>query len=124
MPTHDAAAGTVTGVPTVSVVVSNFNGAKYLPRLLETLRAQRGVAVEIIIVDRNSTDGSAEILAAHPDVKVVQEPPESGLVTGYAVGAAHATSELLFFCNEDMWSLMGSSTSERNRTVWKTLSRA
>jgi GT2 family glycosyltransferase len=93
----------VTGRSTISVVVSNFNGAKYLPRLLETLGSQRRVTTEIIIVDRNSTDGSVEILAAHADVRVVREPPESGLVTGYAVGAAHATSDLLFFCNEDMW---------------------
>lgn len=93
----------MTGPPAVSVIVSNFNGAKYLPRLLDTLRAQRGVTTEIIIVDRNSTDESATILAAHPDVRVVQEPPESGLVTGYDVGVAHAAHDLLFFCNEDMW---------------------
>jgi GT2 family glycosyltransferase len=89
--------------PRVCAVASNFNGAKYLPRLLETLRGQRGVEVEIVVVDRNSTDESAAILAANPDVTVVREPPESGLVTGYAVGAGHATANLLFFCNEDMW---------------------
>lgn len=89
--------------PRVSVVASNFNGANYLPRLLESLRGQRGVQVETVVVDRNSTDGSAAILAAHPEVKVVRERPESGLVTGYAVGAAHVAHDLLFFCNEDMW---------------------
>jgi GT2 family glycosyltransferase len=89
--------------PDVSVIVSNFNGAKYLPKLRETLRSQRGAKIEIIIVDRNSTDASAAILSTYTDVKVVQEPPESGLVTGYAVGAEHASADLLFFCNEDMW---------------------
>lgn len=90
-------------MPDVTVVVSNFNGAKYLPRLLESLSAQRGVATEIIVVDRHSRDASAEILSAHPHVKVLSEPPESGLVSGYAVGAEAATAALLFFCNEDMW---------------------
>jgi len=89
--------------PRVSVVVSNFNGAKYLPKLLDTLRAQRGVELEIIIVDRHSTDASAEILRAAGNLGVIRERPESGLVTGYAVGAESASSELLFFCNEDMW---------------------
>ena len=42
----------------ISVVVSNFNGLNFLPRLLETMRAQRGVTTEIIIVDRESRDGS------------------------------------------------------------------
>src|SRR5262245_19187498 len=87
----------------VSVIVSNFNGATYLPRLLETLEAQQGVTLEIIVVDRHSTDESASILAAHPDVKVVEEPPESGLVAGYLAGVAHAQYENYFFCNEDMW---------------------
>lgn len=86
----------------ISVIVSNFNGARYLPRLLETLKAQRDVELELIVVDRNSTDASAEILAQHPEVRVVKEPPESGLVAGYAVGVPYATSDLLFFCNEDM----------------------
>ncbi len=87
----------------VSVIVSNFNGAKYLPRLLETLKAQEGVTLEITVVDRNSTDDSRAILAQHPDVKVITEPPESGLVAGYAAGVPHARYERLFFCNEDMW---------------------
>jgi GT2 family glycosyltransferase len=90
-------------VPAVSVIISNFNGANYLPRLLDSLRAQQRVRVEIIVVDRNSRDESDAILAASPEVCVVKEPPETGLVTGYAVGAEFASHDLLFFCNEDMW---------------------
>ena len=87
----------------VSVIVSNFNGARYLPRLLDTLRGQRGVEIEVVVVDRHSTDDSGAILAANPEIRVVRERPESGLVSGYAVGAEHASHDLLFFCNEDMW---------------------
>jgi GT2 family glycosyltransferase len=87
----------------VSVIVSNFNGAKWLPRLLETLNSQEGVDLEIIVVDRNSTDESASILASHPEVKVVSHRPETGLVCGYDEGVALASHELFFFCNEDMW---------------------
>lgn len=90
-------------MPSVSVIVSNFNGARFLPRLLETLIGQRGVTVEIVVVDRCSTDESLKILAAHPAVKVIAEPPETGLVSGYHAGTAAASHELLFFCNEDMW---------------------
>jgi len=71
--------------------------------LLESLRRQEGVEVELIVVDRNSIDESAAILSVNPDVIVVKERPETGLVTGYAVGAEHATADLVFFCNEDMW---------------------
>jgi N-acetylglucosaminyl-diphospho-decaprenol L-rhamnosyltransferase len=87
----------------VSVIVSNFNGARWLPRLLDTLHGQRDVDLQIIVVDRCSSDGSAEILARHPGVQVLTEPPASGLVSGYAAGVPAAVHEHLFFCNEDMW---------------------
>ncbi len=87
----------------VSVIVSNFNGAQFLPKLIATLESQVGVDMEIIIVDRESTDGSAEILSLHSNLKILSEPPSSGLVSGYSVGAREATHENLFFCNEDMW---------------------
>ncbi len=87
----------------ISVIVSNLNGARFLPKLLDSLREQRGVTLQIIIVDRHSKDESANILAQHPEVQVVSEPPESGLVAGYSVGARHARHEHLFFSNEDMW---------------------
>jgi GT2 family glycosyltransferase len=87
----------------VSIIASNFNGERFLSKLLGTLRAQRGVTLEIIVVDRHSTDGSMEILSQHPDVTVVQAPPELGLVAGYDAGVPKSTCANLFFCNEDMW---------------------
>jgi GT2 family glycosyltransferase len=90
-------------IPSVSVIVSNFNGFKYLPKLVETLKAQNGVNLEIIIVDRNSSDGSDRFFEQHPEIKVVKEPPETGLVSGYHAGSLYASNSLLFFCNEDMW---------------------
>jgi GT2 family glycosyltransferase len=90
-------------LPRVSVIVSNLNGERYLPRLLESLDRQEGVELETIVVDRHSTDGSRAILEGHPGVRVVQHVPETGLVSGYAEGARHARHELLFFCNEDVY---------------------
>lgn len=87
----------------ISVIISNFNGAKYLPRLIETLAGQQGVRLEVIVVDRNSRDDSLAILAGHPDIRVVQHPPETGLVCGYVEGMKSASHDLLFFSNEDMW---------------------
>jgi len=87
----------------VSVVISNFNGHRFLRKLLESFRSQSGGAPEIIVVDRNSTDGSQEYLSRQPDVKVVEHPPQAGLVSGYAAGYKSATRDLLYFCNEDMW---------------------
>lgn len=87
----------------VSVIISNLNGARFLPRLIESLQAQEGTPVEIIVVDRESTDDSRAILARHPSIKTVSEPPLTGLVSGYHRGVREATHEHLFFVNEDMW---------------------
>lgn len=87
----------------VSFIVSNFNGGKYLPRLVESLREQEQVEVELIIVDRQSTDDSPAFYAKNPWIKVIQHPPETGLVSGYAEGLKAATHDLLYFSNEDMW---------------------
>jgi GT2 family glycosyltransferase len=87
----------------VSVIVSNFNGATYLPRLIESLQAQRDVQLEIIVVDRKSCDESRELLERYPSVTVCEEPPETGLVCGYASAVHRARYPHLFFCNEDMW---------------------
>lgn len=87
----------------VSVIVSNFNGARFLPRLLASLRAQTHRDLELVVVDRCSTDGSREILEAQPDVRLLSEPAETGLVSGYHRGAQVAAGEAFFFVNEDMW---------------------
>jgi GT2 family glycosyltransferase len=87
----------------VSAIISNLNGAAFLPRLLESLQGQQDTQVEIIVVDRESKDDSHAILGRHPHVRVISEPPQSGLVSGYARGVAEASHQHLFFCNEDMW---------------------
>lgn len=49
--------------PLVSVIVSNFNGARYLPPLLDSLRRQSLRNNEIIVIDDASTDESLSIMA-------------------------------------------------------------
>ncbi len=93
----------MTAAIQVSAIISNLNGKKFLPRLIETLRTQAGVDVELIVVDRESKDGSLEYLALLRGVKVVSEPAATGLVAGYHAGVPAATNDLLFFCNEDLW---------------------
>ena len=100
---HLAKLTTMLNQMSVSVIANNFNGERFLPNLLSSLRAQRGVTLEIIVVDRHSTDKSLEILSQQLDITVVHLPPELGLAAGYAAGVLKAACGNLFFCNEDMW---------------------
>ncbi|MBI2611452.1 glycosyltransferase family 2 protein [Candidatus Gottesmanbacteria bacterium] len=47
--------------PLVSVVIPSFNEEKYLPRCLSSLQNQTFKNFEIIVVDNNSTDNTAQI---------------------------------------------------------------
>jgi len=87
----------------ISVIVSNFNGERFLTKLLDSLYAQKKVNIEIIIVDRNSTDSSLEVLKKYSEVKIIQEPPETGNVSGYTKGIQLAQKDKFFFCNEDLY---------------------
>ena len=87
----------------ISAIISNFNGEKYLPKLLDSLESQANVELEIIVVDRNSSDNSIQIINQYSNVKLLSEPPQSGLVSGYSAGVPLASKQNLFFCNEDMW---------------------
>lgn len=45
-----------------SVVVLTYNGEKYLRQVLEMIQRQKAKAVEIIVIDSGSTDGTLEIV--------------------------------------------------------------
>ena len=52
-------------VPKVSVIISNYQGMKYLPKCLAHLMAQTYKNYEVIFVDAGSTDGSLEYVRNH-----------------------------------------------------------
>lgn len=52
-------------MPLVSVVVPNFNHARFLPQRLESILAQTFSDFEVIILDDGSTDNSREVIARY-----------------------------------------------------------
>ena len=52
-------------IPLVSVVMSVFNGERYLPEAIESILDQRFRDFEFIIIDDGSTDSSASILDSY-----------------------------------------------------------
>jgi hypothetical protein len=60
-----------TSSVTISVIIPNFNGLRFLKPCLDSLRKQSFGDFEVIVVDNGSTDGSIEYLAGnYPEVKV------------------------------------------------------
>ncbi len=79
--------------PEVSVVMSVYNGAKYLRASVASVLAQEGVDLEFIIVDDGSTDASAAMLdewaATDPRVRVLRQQ-NRGLTCALIRGCAAA----------------------------------
>ncbi len=70
---HDAAACNITAchaAPMVSVVVPNYNYARYLKGRLDTILGQTYSDFELILLDDASTDESVDVLRRYADARV------------------------------------------------------
>lgn len=84
--------------PSVSVVIPTLNEARTLPRLLDQLRAQEKIALDIVVADGGSRDDSRE-LAKPYQVRVVESRP--GRARQLNAGAALAKHDTLLFLHAD-----------------------
>jgi glycosyltransferase involved in cell wall biosynthesis len=93
-------------LPFVSVIVPNFNHAKYLPQRIDTILQQTYQNFELIILDDNSTDQSQKILEKyfkHPKVsKVLLNSRNSGSpFAQWKKGIENASGEIIWIAESD-----------------------
>jgi len=89
--------------PELSVIILSFNTLDLLRECLTALRcAADGHAIEIIVVDNGSTDGSLAFLQAQPnDVRLIVNETNVGFAAANNQGMAAARAELLLLLNSD-----------------------
>lgn len=83
----------------ISVVIPAYNEERLLPMCLSALRSQEDSSDEIIVVDNNSSDATAEI-ARQFGVTVVHEPRQ-GIVFARDTGFNAATGDIIARCDAD-----------------------
>jgi GT2 family glycosyltransferase len=88
--------------PDVSVVVVTWNGRQHLDTCLASVEAQRGVAIETILVDNGSTDGTSDYVRARfPWVRVVHLAENRGFAGGNNAGVREAAGRFVALLNND-----------------------
>lgn len=90
----------------ISVVIPAYNAASTLVALLESLRAQTLAPLEVIVVDNDSTDGTAEVAlswhAKHPSFPLrVEQEPKRGRNHSRNAGIRRAAGKWIAFFDAD-----------------------
>jgi N-acetylglucosaminyl-diphospho-decaprenol L-rhamnosyltransferase len=85
----------------LAVVIVNFNTGAYLERCLASLESHRGdIAVDIVVVDNASHDGS-QLAAKRPGVRLVENASNVYLSPAWNQGAMLTVAPYLLFLNPD-----------------------
>jgi glycosyltransferase involved in cell wall biosynthesis len=90
---------------TVSVIIVVQNGERYLSQAIESVIRQTYQPIEILVVDGNSTDNTAQIAKSYPKVRYISQQGR-GLANARNTGIENATGELIAFLDhDDYWVL-------------------
>ncbi len=87
--------------PTVSAILVSWNRCGLLEAAIDSLRAQNYPALNVVVVDNGSTDGSAEWLESQSDVTLVRNTENVGAAAARNHGYAKATGKYLLFMDSD-----------------------
>src|ERR1700694_5070754 len=70
--------------PSVSIVLTTRNGARFLRQSIDSCLAQTYAEIELIVVDGGSTDGTLEIVARYKDarMRVLHQENNAGKLPG------------------------------------------
>lgn len=88
------------GAERVSVVIAVRDQAAYIGEALESVLAQDVRPLDVVVVDDGSRDGSAEVAAGFPEVRVFRQAP-AGAGPARDRGVREATGALIAFQDAD-----------------------
>lgn len=89
-------------LPLASIVINNFNYARYLPQCIESALAQTYPRTEVVVVDDASTDLSADIIRSFGDnVVAVLQPQNAGQAAAMNAGFVRSRGDVVIFLDAD-----------------------
>ena len=88
--------------PKISVITISFNSEATLEETIRSVTSQDYPALEYVIIDGGSTDGTLEIIRKYQDrIQVVVSEPDRGISDAFNKGVARATGEIVGIVNSD-----------------------
>jgi GT2 family glycosyltransferase len=95
----------------VSVIMANYNHARWLPRSLSAVLGQDPAPDEVIIVDDGSSDDSISVIEAYrsryPSIKLIRHDKNRGVAAAMQTALAVASGEFLIGAAADDFVLPG-----------------
>ena len=105
---------------TISVALTTYNGVKYLPAQLDSIKNQSRIPDEVIIVDDCSNDGTYEYIKDYIKVNnlsqwfLFRNKKNMGWKKNFRLAFSLCKSELIFPCDQDdIWNVNKLKEMER-----------
>jgi glycosyltransferase involved in cell wall biosynthesis len=84
-----------------SVVIVNYNYARFLKQAIESALAQTYANTEVIVIDDGSTDNSAEVIRSYGELIIPVFKNNAGQSSCYSRGLAVSTGDLVLYLDSD-----------------------
>jgi GT2 family glycosyltransferase len=92
----------ISNLPLVSIVIPNYNGARYLENCLRSLQIQSYTKMEIVVVDNASEDRSVEMVrAVAPEAILLRKDHNLGFARGAKWGLRASHGDWVAILNND-----------------------
>lgn len=91
----------------VSIIMPNYNGAKYIKETIESVIAQTYTNWEVLLVDDCSTDNSIEIAKSYnePRIRILKNPTNQGAAASRNYALREAKGKWVAFLDaDDLWT--------------------
>ena len=101
MDSHDVAGTALMSRPLASILINNYNYARFLGEAIDSALSQNYPSKEIIVVDDGSTDNSREIISRYGARIIPIFKENGGQASAFNAGVARCEGDILCFLDSD-----------------------
>src|SRR3984957_4091485 len=87
--------------PLVSVIIDNFNYARFLQTAIDSALAQTYAPIEVIVVDDGSTDNSRDVISSYGNRVSAVFKPNGGHASAFNAGFRASRGSIVMFLDAD-----------------------